>query len=50
MARPFPKRAAGVAMINSLGGLSNIWASYLYVDPPHYYVAFGTCEYHVCLG
>ncbi|KAH8901233.1 MFS general substrate transporter [Thozetella sp. PMI_491] len=43
MARPFPKRAAGVAMINSLGGLSNIWASYLYVDPPHYYVAFGTC-------
>ncbi|CAK7211100.1 hypothetical protein SCUCBS95973_001016 [Sporothrix curviconia] len=43
IARPYPKRAAGVAMINSIGGISNIWASYLYVDAPHYYVAFGTC-------
>lgn len=41
MARPYPKRAAGVAMINSIGGLSNIWASYLYYDGPHYYAAFG---------
>ncbi|KAH8647887.1 major facilitator superfamily domain-containing protein [Xylariales sp. PMI_506] len=44
MARPYPKRAAGVAMINSIGGLSNIAASYLYYAPPHYYGAFGTRE------
>ncbi|EPE04637.1 mfs transporter [Ophiostoma piceae UAMH 11346] len=43
IARPYQKRAAGVAMINSIGGISNIWASYLYIDAPHYYVAFGTC-------
>lgn len=43
MARPYPKRAAGTAMINSIGGLSNIWASYLYYGPPRYYAAFGTC-------
>ena len=30
MARPYPKRAAGVAMINAIGGLSNIWTAYLY--------------------
>ncbi|KAI1100139.1 major facilitator superfamily domain-containing protein [Jackrogersella minutella] len=41
MARPYPKRAAGVAMINAIGGLSNVWASYLYYDAPHYYAAFG---------
>lgn len=41
MARPYPKRAAGVAMINAIGGLSNVWASYLYYAPPHYYAAFG---------
>ncbi|KAI5865657.1 MFS general substrate transporter [Durotheca rogersii] len=41
MARPYPKRAAGVAMMNSIGGLSNFWASYLYGGPPHYYAAFG---------
>ncbi|KAH8881032.1 MFS general substrate transporter [Thozetella sp. PMI_491] len=41
MARPFPKRAAGVAMINAIGGLSNVWGSYLYYSPPHYYAAFG---------
>lgn len=41
MARPYPKRAGGVAMINALGGLSNIWASYLYYNPPRYFVAFG---------
>ena len=44
MARPYPKRAAGVAMINALGGLSNIWASYLYYNPPRYFVAFGVCK------
>ncbi|KAL1902336.1 hypothetical protein Sste5346_001312 [Sporothrix stenoceras] len=42
MARPFPKRAAGVAMINAIGGLSNVWGSYLYYDGPHFYAAFGT--------
>lgn len=41
MARPYPKRAAGVAMINAIGGISNVWASYLYFDAPHYYAAFG---------
>ncbi|KAK8123986.1 MFS general substrate transporter [Apiospora kogelbergensis] len=41
MARPYPKRSAGTAMINSLGGLSNIWASYLWYAPPHYNAAFG---------
>ncbi|KAK7994152.1 hypothetical protein PG989_007533 [Apiospora arundinis] len=41
MARPYPKRSAGTAMINSLGGLSNLWASYLWFAPPHYYAAFG---------
>ncbi|TPX11277.1 uncharacterized protein E0L32_001095 [Thyridium curvatum] len=41
MARPYPKRAAGVAMLNAIGGLSNVWSSYLYYDPPHYYAAFG---------
>lgn len=41
MARPYPKRAAGVAMMNAIGGLSNIWASYLYYAPPQYYAAFG---------
>ncbi|GAM38009.1 hypothetical protein TCE0_033r08409 [Talaromyces pinophilus] len=42
MARPYPKRAAGVAMINAIGGLSNVWTSYLYFSSPHYYAAFGT--------
>lgn len=44
MARPYPKRAAGVAMINAIGGLSNVWTSYLYFSSPHYYAAFGTCK------
>uniref|UniRef100_A0A8H7MZ28 Major facilitator superfamily (MFS) profile domain-containing protein n=1 Tax=Bionectria ochroleuca TaxID=29856 RepID=A0A8H7MZ28_BIOOC len=35
MARPYPKRAAGVAMINALGGLANLWSSYLYYNPQH---------------
>ncbi|OKL59295.1 hypothetical protein UA08_05219 [Talaromyces atroroseus] len=41
MARPYPKRAAGVAMINAIGGISNVWTSYLYYGSPHYYAAFG---------
>ncbi len=45
MARPYPKRAAGVAMINSIGGLSNLWASYLYYGPPRYYAAFGVSKW-----
>ncbi|CAI6086743.1 hypothetical protein V2G26_009724 [Clonostachys chloroleuca] len=40
MARPFSKRSVGTAMINSIGGLSNIWASYLYFGPPQYTAAF----------
>lgn len=44
IARPFTKRAASVAIVNSIGGISNIWASYLYYDGPHYYAAFGTCK------
>ncbi len=45
MARPYPKRAAGVAMLNAIGGLSNVWGSYLYYGPPHFYAAFGCCEF-----
>ena len=41
MARPYPKRAAGTAMINAIGGLSNIWTAYLYYSAPRYYAAFG---------
>ncbi|OCF56125.1 hypothetical protein L486_06066 [Kwoniella mangroviensis CBS 10435] len=39
MARPYPKRAAG--LMNAIGGLSNVWTFYLYYDAPHYYAAFG---------
>jgi uncharacterized RDD family membrane protein YckC len=46
MARPYPKRAAGVAMMNAIGGLSNVWGSYLYYAPPNYYAAFGCREFH----
>jgi hypothetical protein len=46
MARPYPKRAAGVAMINAIGGLSNLWASYLYYNAPYYQTAFIVCEYN----
>ncbi|RSH82266.1 hypothetical protein EHS25_005976 [Saitozyma podzolica] len=42
LARPYPKRAAGTALLNAIGGTSNIWASYMYINPPHYYIAFGT--------
>lgn len=46
MARPYPKRAAGVAMINSIGGISNIWASYLYYDSPKYVAAFSGSKFY----
>jgi MFS family permease len=41
LARPVSKRAAASALVNSIGGTSNIWASYLYYVPPHYFAAFG---------
>ncbi|WWC64277.1 uncharacterized protein I303_106887 [Kwoniella dejecticola CBS 10117] len=42
LARPVAKRAAATALMNAIGGTSNIWASYLYDAPPHYFKAFGT--------
>ncbi|EHK23080.1 uncharacterized protein TRIVIDRAFT_53812 [Trichoderma virens Gv29-8] len=42
LARPVSKRAAASALVNAIGGTSNIWASYLYYDPPQFYAAFGT--------
>ncbi|KAK4494376.1 hypothetical protein PRZ48_014674 [Zasmidium cellare] len=41
LARPVSKRAAASALVNAIGGTSNIWTSYLYYAPPHYYAAFG---------
>lgn len=42
LARPISKRAAASALVNAIGGTSNIWASYLYYEGPHFYAAFGT--------
>jgi MFS family permease len=42
LARPVSKRAAASALVNAIGGTSNIWASYLYYGSPHFYAAFGT--------
>ncbi|KAK5045434.1 hypothetical protein LTR84_009298 [Exophiala bonariae] len=42
LARPVAKRAAASALVNAIGGTSNIWASYLYYAPPRFYAAFGT--------
>lgn len=42
LARPIAKRAAASALVNAIGGTSNIGASYLYYAPPHFYAAFGT--------
>lgn len=42
LARPIAKRAAATALVNAIGGTSNIWASYLYYEGPHFYAAFGT--------
>lgn len=41
LARPVSKRAAASALINAIGGTSNIWTSYLYYAPPRFYAAFG---------
>ncbi|KAK3186199.1 hypothetical protein K4F52_004963 [Lecanicillium sp. MT-2017a] len=42
LARPVSKRAAASALVNAIGGTSNIWASYLYSHPPQFFAAFGT--------
>ncbi|KAF2152784.1 MFS general substrate transporter [Myriangium duriaei CBS 260.36] len=42
LARPISKRAAASAFVNAIGGTSNIWSSYLYYAPPHFYAAFAT--------
>ncbi|CAI7661456.1 unnamed protein product [Penicillium glandicola] len=42
LARPISKRAAASALVNAIGGTSNIWASYLYFGEPHFFAAFGT--------
>lgn len=42
LARPISKRAAASALVNAIGGTSNIWASYLYYAPPHFFAAMGT--------
>ncbi|KAJ2995431.1 hypothetical protein NUW58_g1269 [Xylaria curta] len=42
LARPISKRAVSSALVNALGGTSNIWTSYLYYAPPEFYAAFGT--------
>jgi hypothetical protein len=42
LARPVTKRAAASALVNAIGGTSNIWASYLYYAPPQFFAAFGT--------
>ncbi|KAK9234135.1 major facilitator superfamily domain-containing protein [Lipomyces kononenkoae] len=41
LARPISKRAVASALVNAIGGTSNIWSSYLYYAPPHFYAAFG---------
>lgn len=37
MPRPLAKRAATIALMNSIGGTSNIWASYLWFAGPRYF-------------
>jgi hypothetical protein len=50
VARPYPKRAAGLALINAIGGTSNIWGSYVWYEPPHFYAGFGMGAYFEGLG
>lgn len=38
--QPAVKRAAAIAMINSVANTPNIWTSYLYRSAPRYIVAF----------
>jgi hypothetical protein len=42
LARPTAKRAAASALVNCLGETANIWASYIYHAPPHFFAAMGT--------
>jgi hypothetical protein len=42
--RPNKKRAAAIAMNNAIGGISNVWTSYVWFGGPHFYVPLGTCE------
>ncbi|RYF49123.1 MAG: hypothetical protein EOO38_08625 [Cytophagaceae bacterium] len=49
MPRPIAKRAATIAMLNAIGGTSNIWASYLYYAPPRFFAAFGCREYSLTI-
>ncbi|KAK6909495.1 hypothetical protein I203_103514 [Kwoniella mangroviensis CBS 8507] len=41
VARPYPKRAAGLALINAIGGTSNVWSAYVWYAPPHFYAGLG---------
>ncbi|GFZ48491.1 hypothetical protein JCM24511_06239 [Saitozyma sp. JCM 24511] len=34
IARPYPKRAAGLALMNAIGGTSNVWGSYVWAWGP----------------
>ncbi|KAJ5619815.1 MFS transporter [Penicillium lagena] len=43
VARPYPKRAAGVALLNAIGGTSNVWGNYLWTQGPRFYPGFGMC-------
>ena len=38
-----------MALVNSIGGLANLWTSYLYYDPPHLYAAFGASTCYLVL-
>ncbi len=42
--RPYPKRAAGLALMNAIGGTSNIWGSYVWYDGPRFFQGFGMGE------
>lgn len=43
LARPYPKRAAAIALLNAIGGTSNIWGSYLWTDGPRFFAGFAMC-------
>ncbi|KAL2075214.1 hypothetical protein VTL71DRAFT_156 [Oculimacula yallundae] len=40
LSQPSVKRASAIALINAICNTPNIWASYLYSNPPRYFVAF----------
>ncbi|KAH8887606.1 MFS general substrate transporter [Thozetella sp. PMI_491] len=43
LSQPAKKRAAAIALINSMCNTPNIWGSYLYYAPPQYLTAFIVC-------